>query len=77
MEETDSERNIRIGKQIGAKVVQASGTVVGLQEERTTTTDWKRDQIDQVVKDALFEGITDPEEIRRRKLEKIEQLKDI
>jgi hypothetical protein len=75
--ETDSERNIRIGKTMGAIVVQASGTIVGVQEERTPLTEWKRDQIDQAVRDAILKGATHPEEILQIKLDKIAQLRGL
>lgn len=77
MEETDSERNIRLGKEAGAIVVQASGTAVGSHQNRSPLNDWKRDQVDDVVRKALAEGIADPEEIKRRKLERLEQLRMI
>lgn len=75
-EETDSERNIRIGKTVGATVVAASGTAVGRNDDRNPTLEWKRAIVDEVVSNAHRLGVTDPEEIRRLKVEKLQELKD-
>ena len=77
MEETDSERNIRLGREVGATLVSASGTAVGMQSDQNERTRWKRDQIDEAVKNAIAHGISNPEQLKQVKLDKIEELRHL